>query len=109
MEPGRQLHQRFLRLGELDGRTCEQIISAVGDPCAVVPMSEGRILLEWQATGCRMGLLFDCDRRFVDVAHEFAQYGPVASDSGFIDTGAVRVVTAFVGIVAVLGLLINMM
>jgi hypothetical protein len=42
-------------------------------------MAAGRILLQWQATGCHIALLFGPDGRFIKITHEFANYAPAPS------------------------------
>jgi hypothetical protein len=37
-------------------------------------MAGNQSLLQWQATGCHMALLFDADGRFVKITHQYAQY-----------------------------------
>jgi hypothetical protein len=77
--PGRELHGRFVSLGEMTGKTANEIIAVVGQPTSISSMSAGRRLLQWQATGCHMALLFDADGRFVEITHQFAQYSPAPS------------------------------
>jgi len=39
-------------------------------------MAAGQTLLQWQATGCHIALLFGPDGRFIRITHEFANYAP---------------------------------
>jgi hypothetical protein len=59
--PGRELHQRFLSIGNLTARTADEIIAVVGRPSSIRSMAAGRTLIQWQATGCHMALIFDAD------------------------------------------------
>jgi len=59
--PGRELHQKFVDLGNLQGKTKDEIISAVGQPSSISVAGPDQTLLQWQATGCHMALLFTGD------------------------------------------------
>jgi hypothetical protein len=72
--PGRELHARFLALGDMTGRTADEIVAVVGRPSSISSMAFGQTLLQWQAIGCHMALLFDADGRFVKITHQYAQY-----------------------------------
>jgi hypothetical protein len=73
--PGRALHARFLSLGNMAGRTSAEIIAIVGQPSSVTSMALGQTLMQWQATGCHMALLFSGNGRFVKVTHQFTTFG----------------------------------
>ena len=60
-KPGDELAEKFLFLGKLVGKTREQIIAKVGYPTSRSVMSEGKELLQWQAGGYHIALLFDGD------------------------------------------------
>lgn len=79
--PGRELHERFLALGNMTGTTMEQVIAAVGQPTSISSLAAGRLLLQWQATGCHMALLFGADRRFIKITHQHARYAPAKQES----------------------------
>jgi hypothetical protein len=74
--PGRELHARFLALGNMSGKTSDQIIASVGRPTSIGSLARGNVLLQWQATGCHMAILFDANGRFVKVTHQYANYAP---------------------------------
>jgi hypothetical protein len=74
--PGRRLHERFLVLGNISGKTVEEIIAVVGPPSSITSMAFGQTLMQWQATGCHMALLFGPDGRFVKITHEYAHFAP---------------------------------
>jgi hypothetical protein len=57
--PGNSLASKFQQLGVLQGRTKDQIVAAVGPPQAVSAQPGGKSLLQWQATGYHIALLFD--------------------------------------------------
>lgn len=69
---GKRLHAKFAGLGTLAGRTRDDIVAAVGPPCSVSPLAEGRVLLQWQASGCHMALMFR-DDTCQGVSHQFVQ------------------------------------
>ena len=74
--PGRNLHARFVALGDMTGKTTDEIIAAVGPPSSYSSMAAGQSLLQWQATGCHMALLFGPDGRFLKITHQYAHYAP---------------------------------
>jgi hypothetical protein len=77
--PGRELHERFLKLGNMTGKTSTEIIDAVGQPSSISSLGTGKTLLQWQATGCHMAVLFDADDKFVKITHQYARYAPARS------------------------------
>lgn len=56
--PGRELHQKFVALGDMTGKTKDEIIAAVGQPTSISALADGKTLLQWQATGCHMAVRF---------------------------------------------------
>jgi hypothetical protein len=78
--PGRELHRRFVALGNLSGKTADEIIAALGvRPTSASSLAHGTTLLQWQATGCHMALLFDAQGKFVKLTHQYANYVPAPS------------------------------
>lgn len=70
--PGRALHKKFVELGNIQGKTKEEIIAKVGRPTSISAAGPDQTLLQWQATGCHMALLFTgekCD----GITHEHLQ------------------------------------
>jgi hypothetical protein len=80
--PGRELNSRFKSLGNMSGKTINEIVAVVGTPSSRSSMAFGQTLFQWQATGCHVALLFDQDNRFVSIQHEYAQYAPPPAFSG---------------------------
>ena len=74
VSPGRELHARFKSLGDMSGKTLDDVVSVVGPPSSSSSIAFGHTLLQWQVTGCHVALLFDRDNRFVSVRH--AEYEP---------------------------------
>ncbi len=74
--PGRELHAKFIALGDMTGKTWQEIIAVVGPPTSRSSMAQDQMLLQWQETGCHMAVLFDSTGRFVTITHEYAQYAP---------------------------------
>jgi len=72
--PGRELHRRFLVLGDMTGKTADEIIAVVGRPVSISSMAAGETWLQWQATGCHMALLFGPDGKFLKITHQYANY-----------------------------------
>jgi hypothetical protein len=77
--PGRELHARFLSLGDMTEMTRAQIVAVVGNPSSISAAAGGNALLQWITTGCHMALLFGSDGKFIAITHQFAQYNPPAS------------------------------
>jgi hypothetical protein len=57
--PGRALHQKFMELGTLQGKRKDEIIAKVGPPCSFAAVGGGKTLLQWEAAGFNIGLLFN--------------------------------------------------
>ena len=72
--PGLALQQKFMQLGTLQGKRKHEIIARVGPPCSFRAVSDGKSLLQWQATGYDISLLFNgetCE----GVTHEYVSQG----------------------------------
>ena len=59
--PSRELHQKFVELGDLTGKSKDEIIAKVGSPTSISGLANGKTLLQWQTTGCHMALRFNED------------------------------------------------
>lgn len=68
---GSQLQQRFGSLGELPGKTKEEIIAVVGPPSSVSAAPEGKTVLQWMAPGYHVALLFEGEA-CLGITHEFS-------------------------------------
>ena len=68
--PGRALHKQFRALGSLKGRSRKEIEKAVGPAAQETELPDGRILLQWRATGYHIAIVFEKDGRCVGVTHE---------------------------------------
>jgi hypothetical protein len=102
--PGRNLHQRFIALGDMTGKTADEVIAAVRcQPISISSMADGGTLLQWQATGCHMALLFDRHGDFVKITHEYANF---ESNSEPQFDPMITGVIAAVGIVAIICLFV---
>jgi|SRR5580704_1404594 hypothetical protein len=80
--PGRELHRKFVELGNMIGQTSEEIIAVVGPPTSISAMAKGHTLLQWQATGCHMALLFGPDSKCITITHQYANYQEEPSGVG---------------------------
>jgi hypothetical protein len=67
--PGASLASRFAQLGDLKGKNVLDIIAAVGNPQAETQLANGTRLVQWQATGFRIALLFAGDE-CLDITHQ---------------------------------------
>ncbi|MGW1293206.1 hypothetical protein [Streptomyces sp. NPDC002533] len=72
-----RLQQSFAELGDLTGRTADEIISSVGAPISQSMMGPGQTLLQWQSESYHIGVLFD--------QGQFA--GITSEDSGLLPGG----------------------
>jgi hypothetical protein len=72
--PGRELALRFNQLGSMTGKTADEIISSVGLPNARGSMAFGKTLLQWQATGYHIAILFDANGIFEKITSEYANF-----------------------------------
>ena len=70
---GRALALGFIDLGNMTGKTADEIIAAVGAPSARSAVAGG-MLLQWQAPGYHMALSFDADGTFRKITHESHQF-----------------------------------
>jgi hypothetical protein len=68
--PGRALRKQFVALGSLKGQSRKAIESKVGPAAQETPLPDGRILLQWRATGYHIALIFEKNGRCVGVTHE---------------------------------------
>jgi hypothetical protein len=98
--PGRELHARFLSLGDMTGMTRAQIAAVVGNPSSISAAAGGNVLLQWMATGCHMALLFGPDGKFIGITHQFAQYAPPTSTAATVSW---IVIIAIIATLIVLG------
>lgn len=69
--PGHHLAQQFRSLGVMNGKTEDEIVAVVGPPQSRGAQAGGNYLLQWQATGYHIAILFDPDRRFLGITHEY--------------------------------------
>lgn len=72
MKPGRELKKKFMAMGKLAGLKKTEIIWSVGPPNSFSALSDGKTLLQWQATGYHIALIFR-DDICEGVTHEFNQ------------------------------------
>jgi hypothetical protein len=58
---GKELRRKFETLGELKGRTKQEIVAVVGHPSAVSGAADGKTLCQWMKTGFHIALVFNGD------------------------------------------------
>ena len=58
---GKELRRKFETLGELKGKTKQEIVAAVGHPSAVSAAADGKTLCQWMKTGFHIVLVFNGD------------------------------------------------
>jgi len=71
--PGRTLQENFRSLGTLTGKRKAEIIAKAGNPSSVSELPDGKILLQWMATGYHIALVFNGDI-CEGVSHESANF-----------------------------------
>jgi hypothetical protein len=69
--PGNLLQKKFGSLGQLPGKTREEIIAVVGPPNSVSAAGDGKTLLQWMAPGYHVALLFEGEA-CLGITHEFS-------------------------------------
>lgn len=69
--PGRSLQNKFVNMGTLTGKSKNEIISIVGSPNSISALPDGKVVLQWMATGYHIALIFN-DDICEGVSHEFA-------------------------------------
>jgi hypothetical protein len=62
-----------LALGDMTGKTSDEVIAAVGRPSAISSMAGGMTLLQWQA----------------QIMHQYAQYARAPTPTGCMTTIAI--------------------
>ena len=73
--PGRELHARFNALGEMTGKSMQEITSLVGPANSMSQTSSG-VLLQWIVAGYHIAIQFDEQGNFVQISHQFINYEP---------------------------------
>ncbi len=72
--PGRRLCERFKALGDMTGKTVDEIVAGVGPPTSRSAMPHGQMLLQWQATGYHVAMMFSAEGRMLGITHESAHF-----------------------------------
>lgn len=57
--PGGMLQGKFAKLGNLKGKSYSEIQRECGKESAISHMPDGKKLIQWQATGYHIALIFD--------------------------------------------------
>lgn len=70
--PGQSLAGRFQSLGNMTGKTKDEIIAVVGPPNSSSAMADGGQLLQWLQAGYHIAIAFDANGIFVGIQHEFS-------------------------------------
>lgn len=68
--PGAGLSQKFVALGNLQGRSYSEIVAVVGAPSAISATADGGSVRQWMASGYHIALLFDANEVCLGVSHE---------------------------------------
>jgi len=74
--PEQNLRKKFVALGNMRGKTKEEIVALVGPPNSISAQVQGKSLLQWMQTSStgayHIGLLFDATGKVEKVTHEHA-------------------------------------
>ncbi|MFY9674880.1 MAG: hypothetical protein WAK13_10535 [Terriglobales bacterium] len=84
----------------MTGKTIDEIVAVVGQPSSRSSMAHGQLLLQWQATGYHMALLFNPEGQLVKITHESAHFAPPPPPSGCLGLVAILACTALIIICA---------
>lgn len=66
--PGMALSKKFVKLGNLQGKSYDEIVAACSNPNSVSAAQGGK-LCQWMATGYHIALLFDADNKCLGITH----------------------------------------
>jgi len=101
--PGRNLAVEFQSLGNVIGKTLDEIVAVVGPPNARAGLAHNEILYQWQATGYHVAIVFDAHHRVVRIASEHINIqDPDANDiASGIGTLIAIIVVVLVVVVAI--------
>ncbi len=101
--PGRRLCERFKALGDMTGKTVDEIIAGVGPPTSRSAMPHGKMLLQWQATGYHVAMMFSAEGRMLGITHESAHFydAPPSGCMGLVALVAVVVLATVYAFMAV--------
>lgn len=76
MFPGAQMRSKFVSLGDMRGKHKNEILQVVGNPNSVSALVDGE-LLQWQATGYHIALLFQ-NNICQGICHEYSASNPTS-------------------------------
>lgn len=69
--PGRAMQRKFVSLGNMKGKSLNQIESVVGRHSSVSEIGNGKVLYQWMATGYHIAIQFDkgiCEK----ITHQYS-------------------------------------
>lgn len=101
--PGRQLAIKFKSLGDMTGKTLNEIVSVVGQPTARSLMANNAVLYQWQATGYHIAILFDANERMLKITSEYFNVrNPDANDYATGIGNLIGVAILVIGLIVVI-------
>ena len=68
--PGRNLAIKFQSLGNVIGKTFDEVVAVVGPPNARAGMAHNQILYQWHAVGYHVAIIFDAHHRVLRISSE---------------------------------------
>jgi hypothetical protein len=103
--PGRNLAIKFQSLGNVIGKTLDEIVAVVGPPNARAGMAQNKMLFQWHATGYHVAILFDDNLRVIKITSEHINIqepdaNDIASGIGSLIAIAVVILLVVVAVVS---------
>jgi hypothetical protein len=67
MNPGKILQTKFVKLGNMKGKTKAEIVRSVGSPTVITNNSDGSKTIEWGTGWYKIVLLFSADDKMIKI------------------------------------------
>lgn len=69
-DPGKELNQKFVKMGSLTGKSKEEIVSKVGGVSSQTTNSDNSFVCTWSAGTYSISVLFSADNKCEKIIHE---------------------------------------
>ncbi len=100
--PGRNLAIKFQSLGNMIGKTLDQVVAVVGPPNARAAIAHNQILYQWHAAGYHIAILFDANQRVLGISSEHVNVqDPDANDFASGIGIVIGIIVLVIGIIAI--------
>ena len=74
--PGQALGKKFQSLGQMEGKSLDEICAVVGQPTSMSAVGNGKTLYQWMESGFHIAILFDTNKTFAGIT---SVYGGIVS------------------------------